>query len=121
MVPAPITTMQRARLAELVLKYRLPAMFANNNKENVQAGGSLIAHKRPALQSLTSHCIDPSASFPVEMSMRPKSLCPGRLARGSPQHLGDRALAKLAVPPRCPFPKRLPRDWMPVRVRARHR
>jgi putative ABC transport system substrate-binding protein len=36
-VPAPITTMQRARLAELALKHRLPAMFAN--KENVEAGG----------------------------------------------------------------------------------
>jgi putative ABC transport system substrate-binding protein len=36
-VPAPITTMERARLAELALKYRLPTMFGA--KENVEAGG----------------------------------------------------------------------------------
>jgi putative ABC transport system substrate-binding protein len=36
-VPAPITLMQRARLAELALKHRLPTMFGA--KENVEAGG----------------------------------------------------------------------------------
>ena len=36
-VPAPITLMQRARLAELALKHRLPTMFGT--KENVEAGG----------------------------------------------------------------------------------
>ena len=36
-VPAPITIMQRARLAELALKHRLPTMFGT--KENVEAGG----------------------------------------------------------------------------------
>jgi ABC-type uncharacterized transport system substrate-binding protein len=36
-VPAPVTTLQRARLAELALKYRLPTMFGA--KENVEAGG----------------------------------------------------------------------------------
>jgi putative ABC transport system substrate-binding protein len=36
-VPAPITMMERARLAELALKYRLPTMFGA--KENVEAGG----------------------------------------------------------------------------------
>ena len=36
-VPAPITAMERARLAELALKYRLPTMFGV--KENVEAGG----------------------------------------------------------------------------------
>jgi putative tryptophan/tyrosine transport system substrate-binding protein len=38
-VPSPLTTMpmQRARLAELALKHRLPTMFAA--KENVEAGG----------------------------------------------------------------------------------
>ena len=62
----------------------------------------------------TLMCMDPSAPFPVEMSMRPKSLCPGRgLAQGSPEHLGDRALAKPAVPRghRCPLAKTLLRDW----------
>jgi putative ABC transport system substrate-binding protein len=36
-VPAPITFIQRARLAELALKHRLPTMFGP--KENVEAGG----------------------------------------------------------------------------------
>jgi ABC-type uncharacterized transport system substrate-binding protein len=36
-VPAPVTITQRARLAELALKHRLPAMFGSN--ENVEAGG----------------------------------------------------------------------------------
>ena len=36
-VPAPVTITQRARLAELALKHRLPAMFGS--KENVEAGG----------------------------------------------------------------------------------
>jgi putative tryptophan/tyrosine transport system substrate-binding protein len=36
-VPAPITLMQRAHLAELALKHRLPTMFGA--KENVEAGG----------------------------------------------------------------------------------
>jgi putative ABC transport system substrate-binding protein len=36
-VPAPVTTMERARLAELALKHWLPTMFAA--KENVEAGG----------------------------------------------------------------------------------
>ena len=36
-VPAPVTITQRARLAELALKNRLPAMFGS--KENVEAGG----------------------------------------------------------------------------------
>jgi putative tryptophan/tyrosine transport system substrate-binding protein len=36
-VAAPVTITQRARLAELALKHRLPAMFAS--KENVEAGG----------------------------------------------------------------------------------
>jgi ABC-type uncharacterized transport system substrate-binding protein len=36
-VPAPITVMQGARLAELALKHRLPTMFGS--KENVEAGG----------------------------------------------------------------------------------
>jgi ABC-type uncharacterized transport system substrate-binding protein len=36
-VPAPITLMQSARLADVALKHRLPTMFAA--KENVEAGG----------------------------------------------------------------------------------
>ena len=36
-MPAPVTITQRARLAELALKHRLPAMFGS--KENVEAGG----------------------------------------------------------------------------------
>jgi putative ABC transport system substrate-binding protein len=36
-VPAPITIMHRARLAELALKHRLPTMFGT--KENVEVGG----------------------------------------------------------------------------------
>jgi putative ABC transport system substrate-binding protein len=36
-VPAPITLMQRAYLAELALKHRLPTMFGT--RENVEAGG----------------------------------------------------------------------------------
>ena len=36
-VPSPLTLMQRARLAELALKHRLPTMFGA--RENVEAGG----------------------------------------------------------------------------------
>ena len=37
MVPSPLTLMQRAPLAELALKHRLPTMFGA--RENVEAGG----------------------------------------------------------------------------------
>ena len=36
-VPAPVTTMELARPAELALQYRLPTMFGT--KENVEAAG----------------------------------------------------------------------------------
>jgi putative ABC transport system substrate-binding protein len=37
-VPSPLTLMQRARLAELALKHRVPTMFVSS-KENVEVGG----------------------------------------------------------------------------------
>ena len=54
-VPAPITTMERARLAELALKYRLPTMFGA--KENVEAGGLDELRRRPQRSGSARRCL----------------------------------------------------------------